>query len=196
MAMTKEISERISQMPDGEIFFVGDFADICNEKAVSRILSALEDKGTILRLARGIYCKAVQTQFGPVYPSVNKIVNAVAQRDHAQVLPSGATAANLLGMSTQVPMSYTYITSGSARQLTIGEKSINFLRSVPRNFAYQTTLAALIVQALKSIGKDNLGAEEESALRKAISAEPDKEAFRSDVYMMPQWMKRYVSQLI
>lgn len=183
-------------MPDGEIFFVGDFADICNEKAASRVLSATEEKGTILRLSRGVYCKAVQTRFGLVYPSVNKIVDAVAQRDHAQVLPSGVTAANILGMSTQVPTSYSYITSGSARQLTIGEKSINFLRSVPRNFAYKTTLAALMVQALKSIGEDNLGAEEESALRRAISATPDKDAFRSDVSMMPQWMKRYVSQLI
>ena len=160
------------------------------------MLTELEAKGEIKRLARGIYCKPTLTRFGPLYPDVSRIVEAVAQRDHAQVLPSGYTAANMLGLSTQVPMAYTYITSGSSRQLIVDGKTINLQRAVPRNFAYKTRLAALIVQALKATGAENIGPEEISALKNAINKHPDKEAFQSDVLLMPVWMKTIITPLL
>lgn len=192
----KDLKIRIAEMDDGSIFFVSDFLDLSNDKQVSRMLSELEGIGLIVRLAKGIYCKPTQTRFGPLYPDISKIVEAVAQRDHAQVLPSGYTAANILGLSTQVPMAYTYITSGSSRKLTVEGKTINLQRAVPRNFAYKTRLAALIVQALKATGEENIGREEISALKNAIDKNPDKEAFRSDVLLMPIWMKSIIKPLL
>ena len=192
----KDLKIRIAEMDDGSIFFVSDFLDLSNDKQVSRMLSELEDIGLIVRLAKGIYCKPIQTRFGPLYPDISKIVEAVAQRDHAQVLPSGYTAANMLGLSTQVPMTYTYITSGSSRKLTVEGKTINLQRAVPRNFAYKTRLAALMVQALKATGEENIGREEISALKNAIDKHTDKEAFRSDVLLMPIWMKSIINPLL
>jgi hypothetical protein len=193
---TKDIYERISSLEGGSIVFATDFLDLCTERQAGRVLTELETKGEIKRLARGIYCKPTVTRFGPLYPDVSKIVEAVAKRDHAQVLPSGYTAANMLGLSTQVPMAYTYITSGSARQLTVDGKTINFQRAVPRNFVYITRLAALIVQALKAIGAENIGPEEISTLKKAIDKHPDKEIFRSDVLLMPVWIKTIITPLL
>ena len=192
----KNLKIRIAEMDDGCIFFVSDFLDLSNDKQVSRMLSELEGVGLIERLAKGIYCKPTKTRFGPLYPDISKIVEAVAQRDHAQVLPSGYTAANMLGLSTQVPMAYTYITSGSSRKLTVEGKTINLQRAVPRNFAYKTRLAALIVQALKVTGEENIGREEISALKNAIDKNPDKDAFRSDVLLMPIWMKSIIKPLL
>ena len=40
------------------------------------------------------------SHFGPVLPSVDKIVQAIAVRDNALVLPSGNKALNVLGLST------------------------------------------------------------------------------------------------
>ncbi len=183
-------------MEGGSIIFATDFLDLCTERQAGRVLTDLESAGKIKRLARGIYCKPTQTRFGPLYPDISKIVEAVAQRDHAQVLPSGYTAANMLGLSTQVPMAYTYITSGSSRKLTVEGKTINLQRAVPRNFAYKTRLAALIVQALKATREENIGREEISALKNAIDKNPDKEAFRSDVLLMPIWMKSIIKPLL
>lgn len=193
---TKDIYGRIVSLEGGSVIFASDFLDLCTERQAGRVLTELEAKGEIKRLARGIYCKPTLTRFGPLYPDVSRIVEAVAQRDHAQVLPSGYTAANMLGLSTQVPMAYTYITSGSSRQLIVDGKTINLQRAVPRNFAYKTRLAALIVQALKATGAENIGPEEISALKNAINKHPDKEAFQSDVLLMPVWMKTIITPLL
>lgn len=193
---TKDIYGRIVSLEGGSVIFASDFLDLCTERQAGRVLTELEAKGEIKRLARGIYCKPTLTRFGPLYPDVSRIVEAVAQRDHAQVLPSGYTAANILGLSTQVPMAYTYITSGSSRQLIVDGKAINLQRAVPRNFAYKTRLAALIVQALKATGAENIGPEEISALKNAINKHPDKEVFQSDVLLMPVWMKTIITPLL
>lgn len=193
---TKDIYGRIASLEGGSIIFATDFLDFCTERQAGRVLTNLERAGKIKRLARGIYCKPTQTRFGPLFPDFPMIVEAVAQRDHAQALPSGYTAANMLGLTTQVPMAYTYITSGSSRKLTVEGKTINLQRAVPRNFAYKTRLAALIVQALKTTGEENIGQEEISALKNAIDKNPDKEAFRNDVLLMPIWMKSIIKPLL
>ncbi len=192
----KVLKMRIEKMATESVFFVSDFLDITTDKEVSKMLSELEMQDVIKRLSKGIYCKPKITPFGPLYPSVSKIVDAVAQRDHAQVLPSGATAANMLGISVQVTMKHTFITSGSSRVLTIDGIEVTLKRAVPRNFAYKTRLAALIVQALKATGEENIGDEEVSALKRAIGLNEEKEMFRSDVQRMPIWMKKIIIPLL
>ena len=193
---TRNIFERIASLSEGSVIFASDFLDLCTERQAGRVLTEMEAKGEIKRLARGIYCKPTVTRFGPLYPDISKIVEAVAKRDHAQALPSGYTAANMLGLSTQVPAAYTYITSGSSRVLTVDGRSINLQRAVPRNFAYKTRLAALIVQALKATGSGNIDSEVISSLKNAIDKNPDKEAFRSDELLMPVWMKTIITPLL
>ena len=192
----KDLKLRIEEMDAESIFFVSDFLDITSDKEVSKMLSELEVQEVIKRLAKGIYCKPRVTSFGPLYPPISKIVEAVAQRDHAQVLPSGATAANMLGISVQVTLKYTFITSGSSRVLTVDGTVVTLKRAVPRNFAFKTRLAALIVQALKATGEENVGEEEVSALKRAIDLNEEKEMFRADVQQMPIWMKRIIKPLI
>lgn len=92
------------------------------------------------------------------------MVMAIAQRDKVQIQPSGVTALNKLGLSTQVPTKYTYLTSGSGRVLTLGNRTIELKRSVPKNFAFQTVLAALLVQALRTLGQKNVGNQELSTI--------------------------------
>lgn len=192
----KDLKVRIEGQDAESVFFVSDFLDISSDKEISKMLSELEVQGVVKRLAKGVYCKPKMTRFGPLYPEVRTIVEAVAQRDHAQVLPSGATAANMLGLSEQVPMKYTFITSGSSRVLTVGNQEVRLRRAVPRHFAYRTRLAALIVQALKSTGEENVGPEELSALKRVMDANPEKEAFRQDVQQMPIWIKKIINGLL
>ncbi len=192
-----EIAKRIYLASEGQILFNSDFSDINdNEKVVSRALSAEERKGNIVRLANGIYLRPKNTRFGIVYPSVDEMVMAIAQRDKVQVQPSGVTALNKLGLSTQVPTKYTYLTSGSGRVLTLGNRIVELKRSVPKNFAYKTVLAALLVQALRTLGQKNIGNQELSTIRKLVDKEERKDLFMQDLSLMPAWMRKLITNII
>ena len=99
------------------------------------------------------------------------MVKAIAHRDKSKVQPCGMTALNMLGLSTQVPTKYTYLTSGSSRKLKLGDRLIELKRSVPKNFVFKTTLGALLMQALKSLGEKNISKLEIVQIRKLIDNE-------------------------
>lgn len=191
-----ETASKIAQEKPGTIFFVSGYSESQNDKAVSRTLSTMEKRGEIVRLGRGIYLKPEHSRFGVVYPPVAKIAEAIAQRDNAQVMPYGLTAENMLGLSTQVPMSYTYLTSGSAREVHLNGKSIVFKRGVPKNFAFENKMMALLTQALKSIGKEHLGEEELTVVRKLLREHPDYEGMMRDLRLMPGWMRTIIEPIL
>ena len=192
-----EITKRIENMHEGQILFISDFSDLNgNEKVVSRALSAEEKKGNIVRLAKGMYLRPKSTRFGIVYPSVDEMVKAIAHRDKSKVQPCGMTALNMLGLSTQVPTKYTYLTSGSSRKLKLGDRLIELKRSVPKNFVFKTTLGALLMQALKSLGKKNISKQEIVQIRKLIDNEKRMEHFKLDILLMPIWMRKLITNII
>ena len=191
--MANDITRQIEKAKPGSLFFVSDFTGNLDNKAVSRIMVALEARGIIERLGNGIYCKPVKTQFGNLYPSVDDIVNHIARRDHVQVLPSGTTAENMLGFSTQVPVTHFYITSGSSRQLIVNGQAIFFKRAVPRNFAFKNKLMAVLAQALKSIGAKRIGKPELAVVRNLLSKNPDVQHLDHDLQLLPAWMRKIVS---
>ena len=192
-----EITKRIENMHEGQILFISDFSDLNgNEKVVSRALSAEEKKGNIVRLAKGMYLRPKSTRFGIVYPSVDEMVKAIAHRDKSKVQPCGMTALNMLGLSTQVPTKYTYLTSGSSRKLKLGDRLIELKRSVPKNFVFKTTLGALLMQALKSLGERNISKQEFVQIHKLIDNEKRMEQFKLDVLLMPIWMRKLITNII
>ena len=192
-----EITKRIENMYEGRILFISDFSDLNgNEKVVSRALSAEEKKGNIVRLAKGMYLRPKITRFGIVYPSVDEMVKAIAHRDKSKVQPCGMTALNVLGLSTQVPTKYTYLTLGSSRKLKLGDRLIELKRSVPKNFVFKTTLGALLMQALKSLGEKNISRQEIVQIRKLIDNEKRMEQFKLDVLLMPIWMRKLITNII
>lgn len=189
------MKDQILGAEENSLFFRSDFPQYHTE-SVGRVLSALTDEGVLVRLSPGIYVKPRMSRFGPVMPSVEKVVEEIAVRDKVQVLPAGAAALNALGLSTQVPVSYCFLTMGSARTLMIGNKKVTLKRGVPRNFAYRTRLIALLVQALRTLGEKNVGEQELAQIRRLVSQEPDRVALVSDVLMMQEWMKRIVKPMI
>ena len=159
-------------------------------------LAELTKEGILVKLAQGIYTKPRMSRFGAVLPSVEKIVQAIAVRDNAKVLPSGMTALNALGLSTQVPMNYTYLTTGSERTVKLTNRQVVLKRGVPKNFWYETRLIALLVQALKTLKQENVGQEELQIIRSLIEKELDKETLAKDVDKMPAWMKRLIKPML
>ena len=189
------LRKRIEAMPEDSVLFRSDFPGYHSE-FVGETLTELTNEGVLVKLAQGIYAKPRMSRFGVVLPSVEKIVQAIAVRDNAKVLPSGMTALNALGLSTQVPMNYTYLTTGSQRTVKLTNRQVVLKRGVPKNFWYETRLIALLVQALKTLKQENVGQEELQIIRSLIEKEPDKETLAKDVDKMPAWMKRLIKPML
>ena len=189
------LRQRIEAMPEDSILFRSDFPEY-HAEFVGGTLSELTGKGVLVKLAQGIYAKPRKSRFGVVLPSVDKVVQAIATRDNAQILPSGMTALNVLGLSTQVPMNYTYLTTGSERTVKLANRQVTLKRGVPKNFCYETRLIALLVQALRALKRENINEGELQTISSLISKEPDKESLMKDVDMMPAWMKRIVKPML
>ena len=189
------LRQRIEAMPEDCILFRSDFPEYHTE-FVGSILSELTTKGILVKIAHGIYTKPRESKFGVVLPSVDKVVQAIAVRDNAEVLPSGMTALNVLGLSTQVPMNYTYLTTGSERTVNLSNRKVVLKRGVPKNFCYATRLISLLVQALKALKKENVGDSELNVIRQLVLKETDKDTLVKDVDMMPAWMKRIIKPMI
>lgn len=189
------LRQRIEAMPEDCILFRSDFPEYHTE-FVGSILSELTTEGILVKIAHGIYAKPRRSKFGVVLPSIDKVVQAIAVRDNAEVLPSGMTALNVLGLSTQVPMNYTYLTTGSERTINLSNRKVVLKRGVPKNFCYATRLISLLVQALKAMKKENVGEEELNIIQQLVLKETDKEALVKDIDMMPAWMKRIIKPML
>lgn len=189
------LRQRIEAMPEDSVLFRSDFPDYHSE-FVGGTLAELTNEGVLVKLAQGIYAKPRKSRFGDVLPSVEKIVQAIAKRDNAMIIPSGMTALNVLGLSTQVPMNYTYVTTGSERTVSLKNQQVMLKRGVPKNFCYTTRLISLMVQALRALKQENVGSEEIHTIRALIAKEPDKKSLAGDVDMMPTWMKRIVKPML
>ena len=184
------IRERVSSAKNGTLFFNNSFPEY-DDEYVGKILSYLVKSGELYHLSRGVYLKTEQTRFGLVYPPVSDIAAAIAERDKAQILPTGATALNLLGLSTQMPMNPVFMTSGSARVITVDGRTITFKRSVPRNFAVKGKKRSLIVQALKYIGENNITEEDRLTISNLIRRDTDTDNLSEDLQMMPSWIRKF-----
>ena len=108
---------------------------------VTKLLAQFEKEGLITRIAKGVYVKAKKTRFGLLYPTVYELVNEIAKRDKAKVIPTGATAENRLGFSTQVPVNYCFLATGSGRKLKLGNRMVTLQHGAPKNFAFKGRLS-------------------------------------------------------
>ena len=199
--MTKEdkviniIKQRIDEADNGTLFFNNSFPEF-DDEYVGQILSNLAKQGVIHHLSRGVYLKAEETRFGLVYPPLEAIAEAIARRDNAQVIPTGVMAQNILGLSTQVPMNAVFLTSGSARKIQLGGRTITFRRAVPKNFAVKGRYTSLIVQALRSIGEGNMTADDLAQVEELIKNHPEPDTIEQDLAAMPTWIRRIFVRIL
>lgn len=196
MCIAEKIREQVKLDKSGMVYFISDFAQHGNDVFISRLLSECVNDGLLIRIANGIYYKPVETKFGVLFPSVDELIKAIARRDNAQILPTGETAQNLLGLSTQVPTRYVYLTSGSSRRIVLREQTITLKRSVPRNFACKNDFMATLIQALKSIGKDNVTDEHRQTIAGFLQKHLDEKTYIDDLKTAPIWVRKFISEII
>jgi Family of unknown function (DUF6088) len=172
----------------GSVFVPADFLEIGSREAVDIVLHRLAKKGTIRRLARGVYdFPKEHPVLGPLSPSAEEVARALAGRDRTRLQPAGAYAANALGLSEQVPAKAVFLTDGPARTVKIGPITIQLRRTTAKNMAAAGRLSGLLIQALRELGEEHITPERREHLKRTLPAEKRRELIK-DLRLAPAWM--------
>lgn len=170
-SMKYQIVTRIERLGEGKAFSAKDFLDIASRTTIDLTLASLTQAGKIRRIRRGLYDmpKVNPSLGGKLTPDIDEVARALARRQKWKIVPEGAWAANLLGLSTQVPAKIIYLTDGPNKEVPIGRRSIHFKHARPKAMAGLDGKFALVVQALRHLGKDGVSEKEIATLRTTLS---------------------------
>ncbi|CAG5006070.1 hypothetical protein DYBT9275_03720 [Dyadobacter sp. CECT 9275] len=187
-----QVFNKIKKARHGSLFFVDSFASIANPKAVNKALERLVISGDLTRVAAGIYVRPVNDKIlGPILPGIEEIASAIAKRDKARILPTGSYAMYKLGLTTQVPMNIVYYTDASARKIRIGKQVITFKKASSRNVSGIGDISKLAIQALRTIGKDNVKADELNKIKELLKQEKPYH-LQHDLKLAPVWIRKLI----
>jgi len=183
-----QILNAINSLGHGAVFVPTDFLGFGSRQAVDIVLHRLVRKGTIRRLVRGIYdFPKEHPKLGKHLPSPEKIAEALVGRDCTRIQLTGAYAANILGLSEQVPATVVFLTDGPSRIVKIGTTTIQLRRTTPKNMAMAGRFSGLLVQDLRELGKEHITSERIEHLKRTIPLNARQELLK-DIRFAPEWM--------
>ena len=191
------ILDRIRGQGRGKVFTPKDFLDLGSRDAADQSLSRLVKSGEIQRLGRGLYhYPRMNDRLGiPLSPDLDEIAEALARQTGSKVVPSGAVAANRLGLSTQVPAKPVYLTDGRTREVKIGATTLQLRHAAPKEFPVGCRTSAMVFQALRHLGQAAVDHQVVAQLRRALSAEQHQELLR-DARYTTDWIASVVRQVV
>jgi len=194
-SIKNKIINRIYGKGRGWCYTPKSFSDLGSPEAIRITLHRLEKKGTIRRLSRGIYeYPKKHPTIGFLSPNPDKIAEAISVRDAIRIRPSGAFAANILGLSNQVPAKIVFLTDGSGRRIKIGPREIIFKRTTPRNMAGAKSSGTLIL-ALKYIGKEQISQDHIKHFRESLSTHIKMKLKKDSIYA-PGWICPIIDEIV
>jgi len=197
MTVSKKIETIVSKSKKGRLFFVSDFLEYGNYDTVRKTLQRLVKKGVLIRISKGIYYyPKIDKTLGILYPTTKEIAKSIAKRDRAKIIPTGAYAQHLLGLSTQIPMNVVYLTDGSARKINIGNQTIIFKKSSPKNLYFESKLSSLIIQSLKSLKEDNVNETIKQKLSDIIKQSGEAKKIKKDMTNAPIWIQKIMLEIL
>jgi hypothetical protein len=172
----------------GSVFTPSDFLDLAGRAAVDQALSRLVKTGTFRRLARGLYdFPKLHPRLGPLSPQPDDVAQALARETGSQVQVTGPRAANVLGLSTQVPARSSYLTDGPSRRVVIGKRTVDLRHASPKHLVAPGSAAGTVVQALRHVGPSRANDVIGVAVRQLSPA--DKKRLASTAVQAPAWMR-------
>ena len=192
----EQILSRIESMTKGEVFIISDFSDLADEATVRKALSRLEEDGKIRRIMRGVYENPQFNDFLGEYvkPHPDKIAKALARNYGWTVVPCGDTALNMLGLSTQVPAVWLYVSDGNYREYTCGNFVIQFKRTTNKEISKISFKTALVIQAIKALGKDKITGDVIEKIR-SLTTDEEKEQMFVEAKYATAWIYDVIKEI-
>lgn len=184
-----QIRSIIEASEDGSVFVSTDFTDITDKKTVNMGLIRLAEEGVIKKILFGVYYKPEFSKLlgEAVAPSPNKVAHALARNFGWTIVPCGDTALNLLGLSTQVPSQWIYVSDGAYKEYSFDNTTIKFKRTTNKEISKVSYKTALTIQALKALGKDNVTDAVIARLKKALT-EQEKTNMLAEARSATSWV--------
>ncbi len=189
------VLRRIQSQGAGWVFTPTDFADLGTRTAVATALKRYKAAGSIRLLGRGLYdVPRVHAVLGTLWPAIESVSLALVRKEGLRLQPTGVYAANLLGLSEQVPAQVVFLTDGATRNVKVGPTQIRLKRTTPRNMAAAGRLSGLMIQALRSLGPAHVTAQRIERLRKNLPAE-ERAQIVGDIALAPEWMHAHLREV-
>ncbi|MCI0776078.1 MAG: type IV toxin-antitoxin system AbiEi family antitoxin domain-containing protein [Chloroflexi bacterium] len=180
------------KLPEGGIVSPKEFLHLGTRANVDQVLSRLARKGLLLRIGRGMYTVPLKSRFGIRPPSSRSVIEAISLRTGETIVPSGAVAANALGLSTQIPMRELFLTSGPSRSIKLGRRQVE-LKHAP-HWQVREGVAGAALRALLSMG-DEYSEETLNQLWPKLS-EAEKKQLKFSRGSGPAWLATAISRQI
>lgn len=190
------VKNRIFGHGRGWVFSAYNFTDLGSDTGVRTALSRLQEEKIIRRVAQGIYdYPKMHDVLGVLSPSIEEVARAYAEKNGAKIQASGAYAANVIGLSEQVPGKVIFLTDGPTGKVKIKNLSIFFKKTTVRNMHAAGSREALVIQALKFIGEKNIG---DSALVKVkkLLKQSKRREFEKNIQHAPRWIRILLIKLM
>lgn len=193
--VAEKVLDDIGQHEAGWCFSQKDFMGLAGRDALDQSFSRLVKEGEIRRIARGLYdvprySELLKTTLSPIS---DQIAKAIARKHGWRIQPTGAGAANLLNLSTQVPMKIAYKSDGPTKMMNVGSSTIYFKKTAPKDMA-SNELSGLVINALKYLGKESVTPEIISKLRAHFS-ESQKEQLWADARFGTDWVFEVIQKI-
>ena len=193
-SLSQQIMQLAEEAPEGAPLCSNALLNLGKRPAVDQALSRLARNGSLLRIGQGIYVRPVTTRFGPRPPAIEKVIPALSKLWNETIVPGGSHSANVLGLTTQVPVQPVYLTSGRDRKLKLGEQTV-LLRHAP---AWQLVTpgrpSGEAIRALAWLGPTAV-AEHIGAVKQKLTNE-DLQEMAASRARMPAWLTESVSELV
>ena len=191
-----KITEIIRQADPQSVFVVSDFSHIAPVNTVRQYLSRLEKSQQIVRIMRGVYYQPVYSELLQEYeaPSPHHVAMALARTFGWTIVPSGAAALNMLGLSTQVPAHWSFISNGPYRSFSFSNITIEFKHCSSKEISGMSQKTALVTQAIKALGKENIDEENLQKIRRSLSAE-EKIALLEEAKRTTAWIYEAIKKV-
>ena len=185
----EEIERRITEAPCGSVFVTSDFKDVAAAATVRKCLGRQVDENRIIRIIDGVYEKPKYSKLLGENVSTNPdtVAKALARAYHWTIAPCGDVALHLLGLSTQVPAVWSYISDGPYRSFSWGSVSIQFKHRANREISNLSEISSLIVEAIKALKKERVDDNVIAVLKKRIP-DTEKEKILRETIGVSDWV--------
>ena len=190
------ISDKINSLDSHKVFFANDFLDIASNVTVRQILKRLADERKIQRVIDGFYYNPRYSELIGEYEavSIHELALAIARKYNWNIAPYNSTALNLLGLLTQVSTHYKYISSGRYKEYKIGDTVLEFKKVNPGEIANMSLKTATVIQAIKSLGKENITNEVIQKIRENLS-EKERIDLMNESKSVPAWIYEVIREI-
>lgn len=194
ISIEENIKTQIKSKRNGTLIFPEDFKDSGSSEAVRLALHRLYKNNFITRVAQGIYVRPKKNDLiGELLPTAEEVAYGIAQRDRIKIVPTGVYALHALGLSQQIPLKLTFLTDGAPREIKIGKQTIKLKRTTPKNLKAIGKISSLVIQALRTIGKDNVTKKEEAQILKLLNQETETN-LKHDIDLVPVWIRKIMNK--